>query len=340
MDSRSVDALVLEVSNVIRKHAIEMMSFVAPPALSAAAAAAGRVGAERITPLVRQPSFFTSQAGAQPESDASASASPSTEHRELMEKIAELKQQLINVQRASEHQLEAHRQTFESNLRYLEEKVMRRVDEAVRAEVKRTNFEELLRQSQSQGQSCPPASIACECSCATTGAAAAAAAAAGSPEKQVESERVVMFVEPVQERVNPAAAQYVPGGEEESKVSEDDEEEQEEQEEEEEEDGDDDEGDAEEASAVVATATTKEAVETTEEEEQEEEQEQEQDEEQQEVEETEEEEEEELTVSKIKLQGKWYYTDNPSGGSLFECLADDDVGEEIGTHKNGKAILH
>ena len=79
-------------------------------------------------------------------------------------------------------------------------------------------------------------------------------------------------------------------------------------------------------------------VEETEEEEVEvEETEEEEEEEEVEVEETEEEEEE---VYEITIKNKSYYTTNETNGPIYAVLADEDVGDQIGEFKDGRAVFY
>jgi len=84
-----------------------------------------------------------------------------------------------------------------------------------------------------------------------------------------------------------------------------------------------------------------EEVEVEEEEEEEEEEvevEEEEEEEEEEVEEEEEEEEEE--VFEVEIKGKTYYTTNEQSGPIFAVTEDEDVGDEVGVFKNGKATFY
>ena len=74
-----------------------------------------------------------------------------------------------------------------------------------------------------------------------------------------------------------------------------------------------------------------------------EETEEEEEEEEVEVEETkeeEEEEEEELEIFEITIKGKAYYTTDETNGIIYAVEEDDEVGDEVGVFKNGKAIIN
>jgi hypothetical protein len=72
--------------------------------------------------------------------------------------------------------------------------------------------------------------------------------------------------------------------------------------------------------------------------EEEEEEEEEEVSEEEEVEVSEEEEEEE--VFEVEIKGKAYYTTNDKTGPIFEVTEDEDVGDEVGVFKNGKASFY
>jgi len=57
-----------------------------------------------------------------------------------------------------------------------------------------------------------------------------------------------------------------------------------------------------------------------------------------EVEESGEEEEEEVFM--VKINGKDYYTNNETNGSIYSITDDDDIGDEVGLYKNGKPVFH
>jgi len=96
----------------------------------------------------------------------------------------------------------------------------------------------------------------------------------------------------------------------------------------------------------------KEEVEEEEEEEEVEEEVEEEEEEEEEVEEEEEEEEEveegkveedgevEEEVEVVTISGKSYYTNDKQNGKIYKIDAEEDVGDEIGEFKNGKATFH
>jgi hypothetical protein len=55
--------------------------------------------------------------------------------------------------------------------------------------------------------------------------------------------------------------------------------------------------------------------------------------------EEEDEEEEEVEVLEIKIKGKPYFTTDETSGVIYECLANGDIGNEVGEFKNGKPIF-
>ena len=61
---------------------------------------------------------------------------------------------------------------------------------------------------------------------------------------------------------------------------------------------------------------------------------------QEENEEEEEEEEQEVEVVEVDIKGKMYFTTNETSGIIYECLADGDVGDEIGKFVNGKPVFN
>ena len=69
--------------------------------------------------------------------------------------------------------------------------------------------------------------------------------------------------------------------------------------------------------------------------------EEEEEEEEVEVEESaEEEEEEEEEVFMVSINGKDYYTNNEQSGTIYSIVDEDDIGDEIGVFKNGKAVFN
>ena len=56
--------------------------------------------------------------------------------------------------------------------------------------------------------------------------------------------------------------------------------------------------------------------------------------------EEEEEEEEEEEVFMVKINGKDYYTNNETNGSIYSVADDDDIGDEVGLYNNGKPVFH
>lgn len=58
-----------------------------------------------------------------------------------------------------------------------------------------------------------------------------------------------------------------------------------------------------------------------------------------ESEEDQEPEEEEVEVIEIQIKGKTYFTTNETSGVIYECLADGDIGGEVGEFKNGKPVF-
>ena len=103
---------------------------------------------------------------------------------------------------------------------------------------------------------------------------------------------------------------------------------------EEEEEDDDDSGEPHEPNKHV----TKEKVEDEEAEEHEQEEEAEEEEEEHEEEEKADA-EEEVEVIEIQIKGKTYFTTNETSGVIYECLADGDIGDEVGEFKNGKPVF-
>ncbi len=51
-------------------------------------------------------------------------------------------------------------------------------------------------------------------------------------------------------------------------------------------------------------------------------------------------EEEEEEVEEVLIKGKAYYTTNKLNGAIYEKTADEDIGDELGVFKDGKAIFH
>jgi hypothetical protein len=51
-------------------------------------------------------------------------------------------------------------------------------------------------------------------------------------------------------------------------------------------------------------------------------------------------EEEEEEVEEVLIKGKAYYTTNKLNGAIYEKTGDEDIGDEIGVFKDGKAIFH
>ena len=66
------------------------------------------------------------------------------------------------------------------------------------------------------------------------------------------------------------------------------------------------------------------------------------DEEEEEEEEAEEpvQEEEQVEVVEVEIKGKMYFTTNETSGVIYECLADGDVGDEIGKFVKGKPVFN
>jgi hypothetical protein len=59
-----------------------------------------------------------------------------------------------------------------------------------------------------------------------------------------------------------------------------------------------------------------------------------------EVEEEEEEVEEDEEVEEVTIKGKSYYTSNKISGIIYEITKDEEVGDEVGVFKEGKAVFH
>ena len=74
--------------------------------------------------------------------------------------------------------------------------------------------------------------------------------------------------------------------------------------------------------------------------EEEEEEEEEQEEEEEAEEPVQEEEQEEVEVVEVEIKGKMYFTTNETSGVIYECLADGDVGDEIGKFVKGKPVFN
>jgi hypothetical protein len=72
----------------------------------------------------------------------------------------------------------------------------------------------------------------------------------------------------------------------------------------------------------------------------EEDEEQEEAEEEQEEEEEQVQEEEEVEVVEVEIKGKMYFTTNETSGIIYECLADGDIGDEIGKFVKGKPVFN
>lgn len=51
-------------------------------------------------------------------------------------------------------------------------------------------------------------------------------------------------------------------------------------------------------------------------------------------------EEEEVEVVEIEIKGKMYFTTNETSGIIYECLADGDIGDEIGKFVKGKPVFN
>ena len=75
-------------------------------------------------------------------------------------------------------------------------------------------------------------------------------------------------------------------------------------------------------------------------EEDEEQEEAEEGEEQEEEQEQEQEQEEEVEVVEVEIKGKMYFTTNETSGIIYECLADGDIGDEIGKFVKGKPVFN
>jgi hypothetical protein len=45
-------------------------------------------------------------------------------------------------------------------------------------------------------------------------------------------------------------------------------------------------------------------------------------------------------VEEVLIKGKAYYTTNKLNGAIYEKTADEDIGDELGVFKDGKAIFH
>ena len=50
--------------------------------------------------------------------------------------------------------------------------------------------------------------------------------------------------------------------------------------------------------------------------------------------------EEEEEVEEVLIKDKAYYTTNKVNGVIYEKTADEDIGDEVGVFKDGKAIFH
>ena len=53
----------------------------------------------------------------------------------------------------------------------------------------------------------------------------------------------------------------------------------------------------------------------------------------------EDEDEEEVEVVEVQIKGKTYFATNEISGVIYECLADGDIGDEVGEFKNGKPVF-
>ena len=51
-------------------------------------------------------------------------------------------------------------------------------------------------------------------------------------------------------------------------------------------------------------------------------------------------EEEEVEVVEVEIKGKMYFTTNETSGIIYECLADGDIGDEIGKFVKGKPVFN
>jgi hypothetical protein len=129
------------------------------------------------------------------------------------------------------------------------------------------------------------------------------------------------------------------GGCEEQEEEEEEQEEQEEVQNEEEEEEDQDTVYEEEEQEEVEEEQ-EEVEEEQEEVEEEQEEEAEQEEAEQEEAEEEQEEEEEVEVVEVEIKGKMYFTTNETSGIIYECLADGDIGDEIGKFVKGKPVFN
>jgi DNA polymerase III gamma/tau subunit len=150
-------------------------------------------------------------------------------------------------------------------------------------------------------------------------------------------EKMVGEKEPAEEKHHQEAEQ------EEDEEQEPEEAEQEEEEEQEPEEAEQEEDEEQEPEEAEQEEEEEEAEQEEEEEQEPEEAEQEEEEEEAEQEEESEEdqepEEEEVEVIEIQIKGKTYFTTNETSGVIYECLADGDIGGEVGEFKNGKPVF-
>ena len=128
--------------------------------------------------------------------------------------------------------------------------------------------------------------------------------------------------------------------EQEVQVQNEEEEEQDEQEEQEEDEEDEEEEEEEEDQDTVYEEEEEEDEKEEEAEEEEEEAEEEEEEEEEEDEEQEQEQEQEVEVVEVEIKGKMYFTTNEISGIIYECLANGDVGDEIGKFVKGKPVFN
>ena len=42
----------------------------------------------------------------------------------------------------------------------------------------------------------------------------------------------------------------------------------------------------------------------------------------------------------VTINGKDYYTNNETNGTIYSITSDDDIGDEIGVYKNGKPVFN
>ena len=63
-------------------------------------------------------------------------------------------------------------------------------------------------------------------------------------------------------------------------------------------------------------------------------------EEEEEPDQEEEDEEEQVEVVEVEIKGKMYFTTNETSGVIYDCLADGDVGDEIGKFVKGKPVFN